>query len=32
MEMETPDFEHGRVFFKQFDAERVNPFPYSDGC
>ena len=22
--METPDFEHGRVYFKQFGAERVN--------
>ena len=22
-EMETPDFEHGRVYFKQFGAERV---------
>ena len=21
--METPDFEHGRVYFKQFGAERV---------
>ena len=25
--METPDFEHGRVYFKQFGAERVKvPF------
>ena len=24
MEMDTPDFEHGRVYFKQFGAERVN--------
>ena len=22
--METPDYEHGRVYFKQFGAERVN--------
>ena len=22
--MDTPDFEHGRVYFKQFGAERVN--------
>ena len=22
--METPDFEPGRVYFKQFGAERVN--------
>ena len=21
-----PDFEHGRVYFKQFGAERVKPF------
>ena len=21
--MDTPDFEHGRVYFKQFGAERV---------
>ena len=21
----TPDFEHGRIYFKQFGAERVNP-------
>ena len=24
--MDTPDFEHGRVLFKQFGAERVNDF------
>ena len=22
--MDTPDVEHGRVYFKQFGAERVN--------
>ena len=22
--MDTPDFKHGRVYFKQFGAERVN--------
>ena len=34
--MDTPDFEHGRVYFEQFGAERVNqpilitvnPFPH----
>ena len=26
--METPNFEHGIVYFKQFGAERVN----SEGC
>ena len=24
--MDTPDFEHGRVYFQQFGAERVHPF------
>ena len=24
--MDTPDFEHGRVYFKQFGAERVKLF------
>ena len=28
--METPDFEHGRVYFKQFGAERVKQF-YNSG-
>ena len=23
-EKDTPNFEHGRIYFKQFDAERVN--------
>ena len=27
--METPDFEHGRVYFKQFGTERVNGFKKS---
>ena len=26
--METPDFEHGRVYFKQFGAERVKKKNY----
>ena len=24
MKIESSEFEHGRVYFKQFDAERVN--------
>ena len=24
--MKTPDFEHGKVYFKQFGTERVKPF------
>ena len=24
MKIESPEFEHGRVYFKQFGAERVN--------
>ena len=26
--IESPDFEHGRVYFKQFGAERVNNNPF----
>ena len=30
--MDTPDFEHGRVYFKQFGAERVKEFDTIDVC
>ena len=26
--MDTPDIEHGRVYFKQFGAERVKGYQY----
>ena len=35
MKIESAEFEHGRVFFKQFDAERVKenqPWRIDDNC
>ena len=29
MKIESPEFEHGRVYFKPFGAERVNLLPFS---